>query len=138
MILREKFDYLFSTRSLTSLLRERHAWVNVRCLDFKYDSGCQVWLRDVEILAGYHVAWVARTQLPHTTREVLKRFFNLDMHSPIGDFLFTSRKVKRIQYRLSVVTHTPIDFQSGRLWYWKRETIWQLNGNHPLYLLEFF
>lgn len=138
MVIYDIFHFLLASHSLTHLLRAKYNEVSVNCLHYGWNSETQTWCRDVQILAHQEVKWVARTQLSDASRTFLKQFFNLDMHSPIGDFLFSCSSVKRLHFQLNVASYIPIDFQSKRNFYWKRETIWQLNEKYQIQLLEFF
>ncbi len=138
LVLRDKFQFLFSQQSLTGLLRTKFADVKVICLSLVKDSLTKDLYRKVDIFANNHWQWRASTRIPNSSRLYLAQFFKLDQNFSIGDFLFFNANVKRKSIHVSIRLGDNEDLNQNRCIYWVRQSVWVINGKYEIWVTEFF
>lgn len=138
IVLRDRFNFVFSCGSLTGLLRAQYKNVRVQCLSVRQDIHSKALYRDVEVLANEQCYWRARTMIPISTKHYLSRYFQIYENFSIGDFLFCSHRVRRKSLTLSIQFHCPVSMSETRKWYWVRHSVWVIHDVYELHVAEYF
>jgi len=134
-IMRRIFGFLTATGSLTQLLREEGAGIEIRCLSFAYQASHHRWCRDVEIRAREVLQWSARTMIRGEAQYASiwgkARF--------LGDLIFNCKDIQRHWLQVEQVAIRPFEASGSRLWYWSRRSLWIVQSmDLSLEILEFF
>jgi chorismate-pyruvate lyase len=136
--IRDLLAILFYPRSLSRLSRHRFNQFKVECLHFECNTQL---VRDVKIYTNQKIQMIARSRCNYASYLKVASQFSFTNSKPIGDFLFTSPDMRRINIRIEIWGAPKSWFsfyETENKIYWYRQSIWAYQKDSLLYLMEVF